>query len=1574
MHASHQFRHFADDSDFIGKVVLSHDELMAAEYQWCDGWYYLQPKETPAVEEEDSCSLTRAMTGPPRLQTRDPAETEISQRATISVAGHLASKPSFRVRRNTVGDMSSSDEEGGDVFRRKGTTGRLGLLRLRYRYAASVSDETLSKDERDKLQSAALTHALRNRDRSEPVGHMKISIVEAQNLPKMDIFGTCDPFVQIQFEGNTYKTEVVKQTLAPEWNQSWSLEVHRLDSPISMVVYDWDRGVDGKDSDYDSCGDAVFDIEHELEGELEFDKWIAIFQKIKGIDRARGSVRVKLEYIPALGFAPGALNKQPKPKRDMMAMVDLTLVKGDNLPAMDDFGSSDPYCVVTVSGPVQPSQTFKTAVMTQTVNPQWTHKLSIKVVDPEAVVKIEVFDEDYTADEFMGGMQIPVMTLISDTNAEEHWYRLYDEVATQQGGALEVVDNGQLRDLTCPLGTLFIRKEVHLVPALDAIPENCLGKLCIRISDIRGLFLHMKPKAAKKNLHDLFVQVTVGADRRFTRLNSKESVQWKDSAEPNATWNETFGFYISSLRMVIRADVCAWDLLGDHRVLASASCAMSEAIHLGESASSPAKCVSLWGRASRGPMVPGVPENSVPQQRGELSLAFEWTPASMFQTLPAGKHKSSLKSALRNVLMARRLSKPKQSTSLWKKVSTAVYSKVFAQQQNVVGQARLAGAFAYVVPTVHLVQLTDIAPELVEIFELDARDGDERQFSVYAELVWNGVTVSRTPVVQAGTAWDHIFTLPPTCSTDTNCMLINVYAKGKIGTNVSPPLSGTAIHFNGLHSQQTTQSGPTKLPIGWEAHYDSSHQANYYVNTATGESSWLTPRSAEEEAAATKIQRMVRARAVRARLRSETAAAVKIQRIIRGCTARTTLRNMTWKHAEVFAYLDVQRDSKLSKTEIGELLVRLRSEAFGETADAQWLALKEGELDRVYDDMDAVDRLISAEKFAQWWEDQGGWDYSRNPSKWGPGENLAAHEELMKEVSLLQEEVSLLQNEAAKDAAAIRIQSVVRGRNVRSRYLHVQGGLTAATAAAVEDEDGLASAMAEMQGLQEGAEEYAAAVTIQRNARGLKDLEEETASLSVAAELTSQLLQFGVQRRVEVPQEVLAVENVAMQIQVDLEEETASSLSQLKTAGDGADPQAVTDTAGKDGSALADTMAELQAKIDQSFSEPATAGNDGHTIRDTALESDPTLAGAMAELQGLVAEVDKSFGESNSAGGPHSTTDSAAQDQSALVNMSPKLILGEFPGEMVQAAAQIQAVQRGRMVRSGYSPPSSVQARAQKSEEAADSTELEHAPELTPLPKEDGTAVLLLGCVKMLAGGVRGFPRKPYAFNLIAPDTTVRFGTAQQAPGQLTVCVVSEQAKQLAEDHRSKIRRGRVQLLLHRAMGLRVLSHLQSDGSPRSRRVYCTVSVASSINAPWHSKNVQTEPQLAPDHYRTADALEGSVATLETLWDESTVVSVLGDDTFIEIRVFDSTLVEPIACVGLPISLLKRSLSRYVVALHDPTDPSKAFQRGIRDVSGEDLDSCSLGVLEFSCSCKWKGYHGESHIEDVVIDAVTQAS
>eukprot|EP01047_Picozoa_sp_COSAG01_P048939 COSAG01_NODE_4803_length_4733_cov_2.922098_2_plen_1195_part_01 len=1173
MHASHQFRHFADDSDFIGKVVLSHDELMAAEYQWCDGWYYLQPKETPAVEEEDSCSLTRAMTGPPRLQTRDPAETEISQRATS-----VASRPSFRVRRNTVGDMSSSDEEGGDVFRRKGTTGRLGLLRLRYRYAASVSDETLSKDERDKLQSAALTHALRNRDRSEPVGHMKISIVEAQNLPKMDIFGTCDPFVQIQFEGNTYKTEVVRQTLAPEWNQSWSLEVHRLDSPISMVVYDWDRGVDGKDSDYDSCGDAVFDIEHELEGELEFDKWIAIFQKINGIDRARGSVRVKLEYIPALGFAPGALNKQPKPKRDMMAMVDLTLVKGDNLPAMDDFGSSDPYCVVTVSGPVQPSQTFKTAVMTQTVNPQWTHKLSIKVVDPEAVVKIEVFDEDYTADEFMGGMQIPVMTLISDTNAEEHWYRLYDEVATQQGGALEVVDNGQLRDLTCPLGTLFIRKEVHLVPALDAIPENCLGKLCIRVSDIRGLFLHMKPKAAKKNLHDLFVQVTVGADRRFTRLNSKESVQWKDSAEPNATWNETFGFYISSLRMVIRADVCAWDLLGDHRVLASASCAVSEAIHLGESASSPAKFVSLWGRASRGPMVPGVPENSVPQQRGELSLAFEWTPASMFQTLPAGKHKSSLKSALRNVLMARRLSKPKQSTSLWKKVSKAVYSKVFAQQQNVVGQARLAGAFAYVVPTVHLVKLTDIAPELVEIFELDARDGDERQFSVYAELVWNGVTVSRTPVVQAGMAWDHIFTLPPTCSTDTNSMLINVYAKGKIATNVSPPLSGTAIHFNGLNSQQTR---PTKLPIGWEAHYDSSHQANYYVNTATGESSWLTPRSMEEEAAATKIQRMVRARAVRARLRSETAAAVKIQRIIRGCTARTTVRNMTWKHAEVFAYLDVQRDSKLSKTEIGELLVRLRSEAFGETADAQWLALKEGELDHVYDDMDAVDGMIPAEKFVQWWEDQGGWDYSRNPSKWGPDENLAAHEERMKEVSVLQEEISLLQNEAAKDASAIRIGDAV---------------------CAVEQEDaGNVPRVKEAGELELKPEP--------------EPEPEHTLDAEAAMEVETERMEKKLHAKSK--EELVTAPGTQMELKSEPEiepnakpQDSGRGVAELQ----GLEAEIDTSFNGEEGGdGLADAMAELQgleAEIDTSFN--GEEGGDG-------------LADAMAELQGLEAEIDTSF-------------------------------------------------------------------------------------------------------------------------------------------------------------------------------------------------------------------------------------------------------------------------------------------------------------------------------------------------------------
>eukprot|EP01156_Anaeramoeba_ignava_P017863 Anaeramoba_ignava/a90184_286.p1 GENE.a90184_286~~a90184_286.p1 ORF type:complete len:1304 (+),score=348.32 a90184_286:131-4042(+) len=80
--------------------------------------------------------------------------------------------------------------------------------------------------------------------------NLKVYCYKAQELPKMDMFGKVDPFIQIRFAGNPLvRTEVKKKTFTPVWNEELRLPVYTptLANMIEVQLYDWERAT--KDND-----------------------------------------------------------------------------------------------------------------------------------------------------------------------------------------------------------------------------------------------------------------------------------------------------------------------------------------------------------------------------------------------------------------------------------------------------------------------------------------------------------------------------------------------------------------------------------------------------------------------------------------------------------------------------------------------------------------------------------------------------------------------------------------------------------------------------------------------------------------------------------------------------------------------------------------------------------------------------------------------------------------------------------------------------------------------------------------------------------------------------------------------------------------------------------------------------------------------------------------------------------------------------------------------------------------------------------------------------------------------------
>ncbi|XP_010530076.1 PREDICTED: protein C2-DOMAIN ABA-RELATED 11-like [Tarenaya hassleriana] len=91
-----------------------------------------------------------------------------------------------------------------------------------------------------------------------------------------------------------------------------------------------------------------------------------------------------------------------------LGLLRVTVVQGKKL-AIRDFKTSDPYVIVKLG-----SQSAKTKVINNCLNPVWNEELSFTLTDPAAVLTLEVFDRDrFKADDKMGHAHLSLQPLVS---------------------------------------------------------------------------------------------------------------------------------------------------------------------------------------------------------------------------------------------------------------------------------------------------------------------------------------------------------------------------------------------------------------------------------------------------------------------------------------------------------------------------------------------------------------------------------------------------------------------------------------------------------------------------------------------------------------------------------------------------------------------------------------------------------------------------------------------------------------------------------------------------------------------------------------------------------------------------------------------------------------------------------------------------------------------------------------------------------------------------------------------------------------------------------------------------------
>ena len=93
------------------------------------------------------------------------------------------------------------------------------------------TEQTESSRQQRQAKAAALCKAVK--------WQLRIGLIRAQHLPKVDIVGSADPFVTLQMAGQEpQKSPTIKNTLSPDWTDKLSqFEFNVRNEKVMIVCY-----------------------------------------------------------------------------------------------------------------------------------------------------------------------------------------------------------------------------------------------------------------------------------------------------------------------------------------------------------------------------------------------------------------------------------------------------------------------------------------------------------------------------------------------------------------------------------------------------------------------------------------------------------------------------------------------------------------------------------------------------------------------------------------------------------------------------------------------------------------------------------------------------------------------------------------------------------------------------------------------------------------------------------------------------------------------------------------------------------------------------------------------------------------------------------------------------------------------------------------------------------------------------------------------------------------------------------------------------------------------------------------
>nr|CAB3266771.1 synaptotagmin [Phallusia mammillata] len=210
--------------------------------------------------------------------------------------------------------------------------------------------------------------------------NLAVGVIQAADLPALDMCGTSDPYVKVYMlpdKKKKHETKVHRKTLNPVFNETFNFKVPYNEiggKTLVFAVYDFDRF-----SRHDIIGEVRVAMNQVDLGTVT-EEWRDLISAENDKENEKlGDICFSLRYVPTAG------------------KLTTVVLEAKNLKKMDVGGLSDPYVKITLMQGGKRLKKKKTTIKKNTLNPYFNESFSFEVpfeqIQKVSLV-ISVFDYD----------------------------------------------------------------------------------------------------------------------------------------------------------------------------------------------------------------------------------------------------------------------------------------------------------------------------------------------------------------------------------------------------------------------------------------------------------------------------------------------------------------------------------------------------------------------------------------------------------------------------------------------------------------------------------------------------------------------------------------------------------------------------------------------------------------------------------------------------------------------------------------------------------------------------------------------------------------------------------------------------------------------------------------------------------------------------------------------------------------------------------------------------------------------------------------------------------------------------